>query len=74
MSRDEELFPKPAPRRELEIGGVSRSIFEWSQQEGAAYPELIRGRLKLGWTPEDAVFRVIRPAKRASKARASEAA
>lgn len=43
--------------RALTIAGLSLPITEWAQRSPARVPDdVIRGRLRLGWTPQEAVF------------------
>jgi hypothetical protein len=45
--------------RMLEIDGVTQSITAWSEQSSVAYRTIL-SRLKLGWSPKDAVFKPIK--------------
>ena len=40
----------------VELDGVSMSVTEWSEQEGAVSRFLIFQRLERGWHPRDAIF------------------
>jgi hypothetical protein len=47
------MMPKH-PKKTLTVGGVTKTLDEWSEQAGVKKPTL-RARLAHGWKPEDAV-------------------